>query len=104
MAAPTEPMPIKHLAYVSMCDEDGRGSPSERLGKGDPVFLHTMYIHEELGKPSSKIQPVLMGRHLIEAGYKPGKEFGPILEKAYQYQLDTGCDSIEELLEAGRNG
>ena len=34
--------------------------------------------------------PVLMGRHLLEIGLKPGPHFGIILRRAYEIQLDDG--------------
>ena len=56
-----------------------------------------MEYFQKLGdKP---IAPVLQGRHLIEAGYQPGRQFTIILKKAYEYQLDTGCEDVQELLE-----
>ena len=36
----------------------------------------------------SKPKPILQGRDLIAEGMKPGREFGIILEKAYEAQLD----------------
>jgi len=44
------------------------------------------------------LKPVLMGRHLIKAGYKPGPEFREMLQRAYKYQLATGCSDITQLL------
>lgn len=90
--------PLNIVAYVTMCDNDGRGCPELPLGKTDPSFIQTMHAFEHLGKPTGKIKPVLQGRHLIEAGHKPSKEFGAMLKKAYEYQIETGCKNIEELL------
>jgi tRNA nucleotidyltransferase (CCA-adding enzyme) len=36
-------------------------------------------------KPSA---PILMGRHLLELGLVPGKDFGLILDRAYDAQLE----------------
>jgi tRNA nucleotidyltransferase (CCA-adding enzyme) len=91
--------PLNILAYVSMCDNDGRGDPLERCGKEDESFIKTMEVHKILGSPTDKIKPVLMGRHLIQHGFKPGPKFGPILEKAYKYQLETGCENVQELID-----
>jgi hypothetical protein len=33
-------------------------------------------------------EPILMGRHLIEAGLRPGKDFAGILGRAYEAQLE----------------
>ncbi|MEO8649926.1 MAG: HDIG domain-containing metalloprotein [Acidobacteriota bacterium] len=44
--------------------------------------------------------PILMGRHLIELGLKPGPRFKAILDAVYELQLDgkitTGGDAIRE--------
>ena len=45
------------------------------------------------------IQAVLLGRHLIAAGMKPGKHFGPILKKAYDIQIEEGITDPDTLLE-----
>jgi tRNA nucleotidyltransferase (CCA-adding enzyme) len=91
--------PLNILAYVSMCDEDGRGDPNQRLGKDDPVFKRCTEIYKELGAPEREIKPILMGRHLIAVGHKPGVQFGVMLKKAYEYQLDEGCEDVDTLLE-----
>jgi tRNA nucleotidyltransferase (CCA-adding enzyme) len=83
------------LAYVSMCDSDGRGFPPE--GKeGD--FSIVMDKWEEIGAPCDKVPPVLMGRHLIEQGLKPNDKFGAYLEKAYSYQIKHNETDVEKLL------
>ncbi len=91
--------PLNVLAYVSMADEDGRGKVNERLGKTDPVFIKTMEVYKILGSPEANIPAILMGRHLIERGMKPGIEFGPILERAYKHQLETGETDTDKLFE-----
>ncbi len=59
-----------------------------------------MEFFQKLGdKP---IAPVLQGRHLIEAGYQPERQFTIMLNKAYEYQLDTGCEDVTELLNVAR--
>ena len=51
-----------------------------------------------------QVNPILMGRHLIEMGVEPGIEMGKMLDKAYEYQLETGEADIEKLKEAAING
>ncbi|RIH88157.1 CCA-adding enzyme [Meiothermus luteus] len=46
------------------------------------------------------VQPILMGRHLIARGHRPGKGFGPILKAAYEHQLETGETDVERLYQA----
>lgn len=55
-------------------------------GRGDsPLF-------QELEEP---VQPVLMGRHLIDRGHEPGPHFGDALDAAMQHQLDQGCTDLD---------
>lgn len=41
-------------------------------------------------------EPILMGRHLIELGLKPGPDFKRILDAVYEMQLDGTISSIKE--------
>jgi len=43
---------------------------------------------EALQVQSSAPNPILLGRHLIELGMRPGHEFGVILEAAFDAQLE----------------
>jgi len=96
--------PLNILAYVAMADNNGRGiSRSHRFSEEDTMFQTIMKMHELIGSHKGDIPSVLMGRHLIEAGFKPGKYFSAMLAKAYEFQLETGCDDIEKLLEIATN-
>ncbi|GEM83423.1 HDIG domain-containing protein [Meiothermus hypogaeus NBRC 106114] len=50
------------------------------------------------------VKPVLLGRHLIERGHKPGKDFSRMLQAAYDWQLETGETDIEKLYQAALKG
>jgi tRNA nucleotidyltransferase (CCA-adding enzyme) len=43
---------------------------------------------EELRLRDSAPKPLLQGRHLIARGMKPGKEFGILLNEAFEAQLE----------------
>ena len=89
--------PINILAYV--CDCDAKGSMTS-----EDVFKFIMEKFESIaGSEMGKIKPVLMGRHLIAAGYKPGINFSTMLKKAYEHQIDTGCIDENELLKVAEN-
>jgi len=60
-------------------------------------------LFETLPQPQV-LKPALMGRHLIERGMSPGPEMRPILDRAFQHQLDTGEMDIDRLFEVGRGG
>ena len=47
-------------------------------------------------------QPILMGRHLIELGLKPGPRFKEILDSIYEIQLDGRVSSLEEAISEAR--
>ena len=85
------------LAYVSVADSDGR-TPELREGTEAKWFRHVMDVYKQLGEQDGKIPPIVMGRHLIEKGMIPSIEFSSILQQAYEIQLDTGSESVEEIL------
>lgn len=41
---------------------------------------------------------LLMGRHLIELGLKPSKQFGDIIKQVYEKQLDGEINTVEEAI------
>lgn len=48
---------------------------------------------------ATKIQPVLMGRHLVKIGMKPGPQFKKILDAAYQLQIEEDMVNPAAILE-----
>ena len=54
-----------------------------------------MVHFKELGE--EPIAPVLMGRHLIKKGLTPGPEFGKILARAYELQIEEDLKDTDEL-------
>ena len=46
--------------------------------------------------------PILLGRHLIELGVKPGPEMGDILKAVYEQQLDGVVATLDDAREAAR--
>lgn len=90
--------PLNILAYVSMSDSDGRGfSPKGKDGE----YKDILEAWNKLDCPASIINPILLGRHLIERGHTPGKKFGVILGVAYKYQIKTGETDIKRLYKLG---
>lgn len=47
---------------------------------------------------ASEIKPILMGRHLIDRGYKPGPVFSEITRAAYELQLDGIITNLDDAL------
>lgn len=48
-------------------------------------------------KQSNQVNPLVLGRHLIEAGFTPSPLFGKVLSETYEIQLEYGY-SFDELL------
>jgi len=87
-------IPLNVISQVSRADSSGRGGRS--LDDSHPPSQMALEYFEGLGK--GKIQPALMGRHLIKAGYEPGRAFGPILGRAYEIQIESGITDPAKLL------
>jgi tRNA nucleotidyltransferase (CCA-adding enzyme) len=52
----------------------------------------------ELGVDRSPPKPLLMGRHLLDLGMKPGPEMGALLKQIYERQLDGEITTVEEAI------
>jgi tRNA nucleotidyltransferase (CCA-adding enzyme) len=44
------------------------------------------------------LEPILLGRHLIELGLKPSKQFGEITKAVYELQLDGNVTNLDEAI------
>jgi hypothetical protein len=53
------------------------------------------FLFQDLPTPT---EPILKGRHLIDAGYEPGPAFGTALDAAKQHQIESGFEDRSELL------
>lgn len=87
---------IKLLTLLMEADSLGRISKS---GKTLDDIFALRELAQQVRLIDSKPQPILMGRHLIELGMKPGKQFGNILRSAFEAQLDGEFEDLEGALE-----
>jgi tRNA nucleotidyltransferase (CCA-adding enzyme) len=84
---------IDRLARVARADAGGRPPlPAD----DDPAATWLLARAEELELADHKPTPLVQGRHLIERGLEPGPEFGPLLERCFEAQLDGAFASLEE--------
>ncbi len=67
---------------VQICANSGGELPGERPG------LAWLELARVLGCDEHPVNPILLGRHLLQAGLKPGKQFRELLDRAYIAQLD----------------
>ena len=86
---------IDRLVRVAAADDAGRPPfPSE------PEPLRWLLEQaERLRIADSAPKPIVMGRHLIDLGMKPGADFGRILKACFEAQLDGKFFDLEQGLE-----
>lgn len=86
LARRLEPATIDDLALVMRADSLGRPplySPDTH------ALIHKLQAKSRLLKlADSAPRPLLLGRHLIALGLKPGPDFKPLLDQAFEAQLD----------------
>ena len=56
-----------------------------------------------LGVEKRPPAPLLLGRHLIDLGVRPGPYMGGILKAVYELQLDGHVDTLDGAIEAARS-
>ena len=84
-----------------------RVSRADCLGRAPGVFstdAQEWFIERvrALGVEEKPPQPILMGRHLLEIGLRPGPEIGRITRAVYEMQLDGRVTDLDSALAAAR--
>jgi tRNA nucleotidyltransferase (CCA-adding enzyme) len=82
---------LELLAHVARADCMGRGE-----GFDCSAMDWFRDRARRLGVEHQPPSPMLLGRHLMELGVKPGPEMGRLLKQVYERQLDGGVTSLEE--------
>jgi len=82
---------IDRLVRVASADIKGRPPREDDFPEG-PWLLKRA---EELKVKDSEPKPIILGRHLIDRGLKPGPAFSPILEHCFEEQLDGTFKDLE---------
>jgi tRNA nucleotidyltransferase (CCA-adding enzyme) len=65
----------------------------------NPIECFIKAIEEFKIEADNGIKPILMGRHLLDLGYKPGPQMGMILKNAFEAQLDCLFEDINGAIE-----
>jgi tRNA nucleotidyltransferase (CCA-adding enzyme) len=80
------PATIDDLAIVMSADSRGRPplDPSDDLALIETLRARAQALELENAAP----RPIVLGRHLVAMGRRPGPEFTPILAAAFEAQLD----------------
>ena len=102
LARRLEPESIQGLCLVMTADSQGR-PPRPAV---EPETIRALLARaQELAVKQKPPRPILMGRHLIQLGLTPGDQFGPILDRAYDAQLEGAFHNLPQALRwlAGRD-
>lgn len=86
--------PCSVLCQTIMSDINGRGS---RVSVAKVEELYTRLVNID-NRQSGMIEPLVKGRHLINAGFTPSKKFGVALDTVYDLQIDHNLP-FNDLLE-----
>jgi tRNA nucleotidyltransferase (CCA-adding enzyme) len=78
---------------------DCRGRPGDFDCTAMDWFLERA---RTLGVEHEPPRPILLGRHLLALGLKPGPRVGEVLRQIYERQLDGSVTTVEEGIEAAR--
>jgi tRNA nucleotidyltransferase (CCA-adding enzyme) len=92
---------LELLYRVAKADSLGRRAP----GAKEPSSAAQEWFRARalaLGVSKEGPKPLLLGRHVLELGLKPGPRVGEITEAVYQLQLDGKVTTLEEAIEAAR--
>jgi len=84
---------VRMIALLIEADSNGRGGNHSGIPQSAETILR---IAQELNVQNSKPQPILLGRHLLEIGMRPGAKFGVILRAAFEQQLNGTFNTLEE--------
>lgn len=86
------PETVESLATVMTADSMGRPPRPIQV----PPFVDALRAKAaELNVQANAPKPILQGRHLLERGLQPGPKFAPILETAFEAQLDGAFNDVE---------
>jgi len=95
------PRIIRRLSY-KLAESDETIEMLVRLGEADKRdkglpegFAELLTVADDMELNNTFPQPILMGRHLLKLGLKPGPEIGEILKKAFEAQLDGEFENLK---------
>jgi len=96
LAKRLEPENIRGLLTLMTADSYGRPPLPRRVP--DSVRMIAQKA-DELSVREEAPEPILLGRHLLEFGFTPGKELGRVLNDAYDAQLAGEFGDLEGALQ-----
>lgn len=89
---------LELLARIAKADCEGRKPGTFDCSAMDWFLDRARAIGADKGPPA----PILLGRHLLALGLKPGPRVGEILKAAYEQQMDGTVTNLDEAMAAAR--
>ena len=109
LARKLSPATIDDLALVMTADS--RGRPQKNSPETIALIAQLASRSHELEVRNAAPKPIMLGRHLVALGRKPGPEFSVVLAAAFEAQLDGafrdeegGLECLRRHLEGTKNG
>ncbi|SFV90371.1 tRNA nucleotidyltransferase [hydrothermal vent metagenome] len=93
---------IEALVYVAKADFLGRTTPKAATGRYE-AGEWLLDEAKKLAVEHSPVKPLLQGRDLIALGLVPSPQFGAILQRVYEAQMDGKITTKEEALSFVKN-
>lgn len=101
LARKVEPDLLYRVAKADALGRNPEWIPKEKWFKAEAQEWFIERVRE-LNVETKAPEPLLLGRHLIELGLKPSKQFGEILKNIYELQLDGKVTNLEEAIEEAK--
>ncbi len=102
LARKVEPDLLYRVAKADSLGRNPEWLPKEKWFKAEAQEWFIERVRE-LKIENEAPQPILLGRHLIELGLQPSKQFGEILKSVYELQLDGKITNLEEAVAEAEN-
>ncbi len=102
LARKVEPDLLYRVAKADSLGRNPEWLPKEKWFKAEAQEWFIEKVRE-LAVEEKAPEPILMGRHLIELGLKPSRQFGEITDAVYELQLDGKVKNLDEAIEIVKN-
>lgn len=91
--------PETDIVLLERCSRaDYRGSGARQNG-AFPAGEWLLAAAREAGVLNQPVEPLLLGRHLLQEGVTPGPRMGALLRRAYEIQIEEGIQDVSVLKE-----
>lgn len=81
---------VKEVVAVIEADHSGRPPLTAGLPESAGIIKD---MAEAMG---NEVKPIMMGRHMLAMGFKPGPAMGVVLKAAFEAQLDGEFDNVDD--------